>query len=117
MRTNPQEVQGILQDSEADVFLFIQIASDVVDEVLLGSGLSDTMLARIEAFLACHFYAHGTPDVVRETYAGATYEYPRSASVFDKGYAATKWGQMALALDTTGTLRRANKTPVAMHVI
>ena len=118
LRTNPEEVKTLLQDDEAVIPLYmIEIASNMVDRLLVGSGLDDKTLRFIEGFLTCHVYAHGTPDVVRETYAGATFEYPRSASVFDKGYAATKWGQQAMALDTTGTLKRANKTPIAMHVI
>lgn len=117
LRTNSLDVRALLQKPEADVYAFITFANDVVNDMLQNAGLSSTILGRIESLLACHFYTQATPDVVRETYAGATFEYPRNVSTNDKGFASTKWGQMAIVLDTSGTLRGINKTPAIMHII
>ena len=116
VRASIETVRSLLGDDDANVWPFMTLASEMVDELLASSGLSTTMLRQIEAYLACHIYAQGTPDVVRESYAGATFEYPRSANS-GEGLCATKWGQMALQLDTTGTLRNLERTRVEIHLI
>ena len=115
IRVSSDNVRSLLQDDSADVFPFIMVANDIVDALLIGSGLSTTILARIEAFLACHFYLLSSPELVREEYDRARFEYVRAK--VDEGFRATKWGQMALALDTTGTLRGANKSQAVLYVL
>jgi hypothetical protein len=114
LRTCIEDVRALLQDEEADVFTFIEVANDIVDTWLMGSGLSLRILTRIESFLACHFYLLSNPEVVREEYDRARYQYVQPK--VEEGFRATKWGQMALALDTTGTMDGYNKIPVALYV-
>lgn len=115
LRTSSDNVRDLLQDDNADVFTFILVANDIVDTYLIGSGISDKMLGRIESFLACHFYLLSNPEVTREEYDKARFQYVQGK--VDEGFRATKWGQMAIALDSTGTLLGANKTRVALHIL
>ena len=114
-RTTIDTVRSLLQDEEANVYVSLQVANDLVDALLVGSGLSTPILSRIEAFLACHIYSLANPELVREEYDRARFQYV--AAKVDEGFRSTKWGQMALALDTTGVLRGNNKVRVALHVL
>lgn len=115
LRTSIDDVRSLLQNEDADVFVMMQVANDIVDTWLMGSGLTSKILARIEAFLACHFYLLSNPELVREEYDKARYQYVQAK--VDEGFRATKWGQMALALDTTGALKGQNKMPVGLYVL
>jgi hypothetical protein len=115
LRTSMSEVRELLQDEDAKVFIFIQVANDIVDTSLLGSGLSDRILTRIESFLACHLYLLSNPELAAEAYDTARYQYVQAK--VDEGFRATKWGQMAIALDSTGVLLGANQKRVALHIL
>lgn len=115
LRTTSDDMRALLQDESIDAFIFIQVASDIVDTYLMASGLSSTMLARIESFLACHFYLLSSQELVREEYDNSRFQYVQAK--VGEGFAATKWGQMAMALDSTGTLRGSIKTRAALYIL
>ncbi len=82
---------------------FIDTASVFVGEVLVDSGLSEAMLTKIELYLAAHFAALLVENggLVRSAVGDAAETY---ANIYDKGLRATRFGQQAIVLDTTGTL-------------
>ena len=93
---------------DADVSLYIEQATLMVDEDLAGFSLSDERLRLIELNLAAHF---ATLAIER---GGFTYQKSMSA---EEGYAndrkqikltSTRFGQSAIVLDTSGTLANLN---------
>lgn len=116
LRASLENIRALLTDADADVWVPLTMANEMVDELLASSDLSTTILKHIETYLACHLYAQGTPDIVRETYAGATFEYPKMTNNAE-GLCSTKWGQMAIALDSTGTLKTLGLKRAEIHLI
>lgn len=111
-RVTATEVRSIanIEDSSYDVTLFIEQANLLVEEELLATGLSEQRLRVIELNLAAHFailsYEHGgllSQEVgeSKETYKGANAD-------INQRFSTTRFGQQALALDTSGTLQRMN---------
>lgn len=98
------EVHTLYPDMDANVSAdpFIVTAHMLVYENLDGKGLSDTRLKQIEMYLAAHFSAvsHGVPSFE----AAGRVQESRQYKV-DLGLKNTMFGQQAIALDTTGTLR------------
>jgi hypothetical protein len=118
IRSDPSEVRALLgiDGEDRDVITHIEMASQMVDALLGSSSLGSIMLKQIEMYLACHIYAQGTPEVVRESYGDASFQYG-VPSGSGEGLCATKWGQMAKALDLTGKLSNLDKSQVSLHVI
>lgn len=95
--------------------LMINIAYQMVQAHLSGSGLSSGILDVIELNLAAH-YLHISRDrqAKSEDVAG---EYSVTwLGKDDLGLEATLYGQQALALDTTGSLARARLKGVTFEV-
>lgn len=114
IRTSLSDVRTLLGNCEADILPAMVLASEMVDDLLLAKGLSDTKLKHIEMYLAAHLYNQGTPEVVRESYGGATFEYNRGQG---GGMSGSQWGKMATMLDTSGTLERLGKQRVFINVV
>lgn len=78
-------------------------ANIYVDEHLIASGLSDSMLERIELYLAAHYVAltEEGGGLTRDKLGDADTSF---ANVYDQGLKSTRFGQMALTLDSTGIL-------------
>jgi hypothetical protein len=116
IRANIGDVRDVLADQEANVLTQLIMASQMVDVLLGSSSLGTVTLKQIEIYLACHIYTQSSPDVVRESYDGASFQYAGPSS-YGEGLCSTKWGQMAQLLDTTGKLRNLDKKHVSLHVI
>ncbi len=104
LRVSVVEVKQLIEvEAGVDVLPFIETANNVVDDELVGSVLSVNRLVQIELYLSAHFTSimvergqmrrTGTGDAT-EVYAGK----------FTQGFGLTRYGQMAMALDTTGIL-------------
>jgi len=102
-RVTAAEVLAIMDDvvlTDAQVAPYITGANAIVNEAL-GTGTSD-ILKEVERWMAAHMIA-----VTRERQAkkegagGASIEY---AGEFGAGLRSTSYGQMVLALDTTGAM-------------
>ena len=116
LRVSSHKVTALLQiDNSTSVDVFISIANQVVDSQLLGQSLSEETLGQIELFLAGHFYTMGKPDIVQESYNGASFRYVQGTA--GQGFNATQWGQMALTLDTSGRLKNLGKTPATFNAV
>ena len=82
---------------------FLVCAQDTVE----GSVLSTAMLAKIEMFLAAHFLALQDPAILREGTDSISVTY--EGGKLGAGLSQTRWGDQAVFLDTTGTLKSLHK--------
>jgi hypothetical protein len=104
-RVTNNEVKVIVETSIADVTTpFIDNAHLLVEEELLGLGLSEARLKMIEMYLAAHYVSlapGGDGNLLRSKTGQSEDEY---AGNFSEGLALTRYGQQAISLDTSGTL-------------
>lgn len=109
MLVTTQELREFIPDTlgqgTEDGRPFIRVAHILVTDRLVGKGLSDDMLKTLELFLAAHFAVmsleHGglTLRKIMDTQE----EYQQlSSSGF--GLSSTRYGQQAIAMDSTNTL-------------
>lgn len=133
VRTTSELVGGIIEldPNITDLDPFILIASILVDRVQAAADESgaldpanddaadkETVLETIETWLAAHFYAMRDPRTTQEAVGGVQETYQ---SKVDLGLRLSHYGQMAIALDATGTLQniadgKVNLTPVEVGV-
>ncbi len=102
-RVTDSEVKAIV-DTERDTLPFIDTATLIVDEDIPSGILTDERLKQVELYLTAHFVTlveeRGN---LRKTRIGdSSEEYDNKVGV---GLLGTRYGQQAIALDTTGTLR------------
>jgi len=105
MRTTVDLVKNILDNtllSNAVIESYIASANVFVTEALNEVGLSDAILAEIEMWLTAHMIVITRErQSIKEEAGSASITY---ANVFGAGLKSTTYGQMALMLDSTGTL-------------
>jgi len=105
IRVTDDQVQRVVDiPSGVEVQTFIDVASRLVDEVLVSSGLTSARLADIELYLSAHLVA------LTEEGGGITLQRTGASSVQytqlkGDGLKLTRFGQMALDLDTSGKLK------------
>lgn len=100
-----EQVRVIMETSlpDAQITAYIGSANTFVNSTLLGKGLSDGLLVELERWITAHMIALTAERTTRKEEAGtAKVEY---AGQFGKSFEATSYGQMALVLDTSGTLK------------
>jgi hypothetical protein len=113
IRVTPEQVMRLFQDanpdaSPAQVEEAIATANSIVEERLVTAltpaltYLSDVTLTQIEKYLAAHFLAIIDTPIARE---GVSVISESVQQKVDLGLLYTKYGQQAVALDATGTLR------------
>ncbi len=87
----------------------IVTANIIVSENLENQGISDPMLEKIELYLAAHYVAltEEGGGLTRDKLGDADTSY---ANIYDQGLKSTRFGQAALALDTTGILVQISTT-------
>ncbi len=110
--------QGITID-DIELGLMLTAASTYIDSTLADQELDDALLIEIETYLAAHFTA------LREIRAGISSQRADDASVtYTVGQLAsnelmksTHFGQVALVLDTTGTLANVNGQRARLQVL
>lgn len=103
MRVTVAEVSKLTGiDATSDVIpLAIETANAIVDEYLTTH--TDAIQRQLELYLAAHFakLASEQGPIASETLGDATERYH---NIYEAGYKATRFGQQAILLDTTGTL-------------
>lgn len=83
-----------------EINAYIGDANVLVTQVLGTSGLGDSLLASIEKWLTAHMIATARERMATKEKAGEVeIQY---GTVFGEGLKSTPYGQMVLALDTTG---------------
>lgn len=107
-----------LDAADEDLQPFLDVAALIRSEDLAGSGLSSGRLDQIELYLAAHFcvLAIERGGVTQSRLGNATENY-RSPQNTLQGIASTRFGQMALALDTSGTLQKTLSSKKAQILV
>lgn len=89
--------------TEYAVTSYVADANVLVSEILGASGFSAERLEMIERYLAAHLYLLGTQEGgIFEDQMGESKVKTGSTFTLGQGLRLTRWGQMVLALDTTG---------------
>ena len=115
-RVTATQVSELISTTK-DIDLFINMANNLVTNMLGASSLSIQQLTDIELWLAAHFIA------LTEEGGGILEEKTGTSSVkFNpligaKGLGTTRFGQAAIAFDTTGLLLDASKQRAQFRVI
>ena len=106
-RVTVEDLKKILptEAKDDDVSIFITNANLLVDEELLSQGVSESRLKLIELYLAAHFW------IITSEKGGLTRQKIGDSEDFfqawtntEKGLQATRYGQQASMMDTTGKL-------------
>jgi hypothetical protein len=103
MPVTPGDVSAII-DTERDVTPFLETANVVVGSILASSGLAQNVLDQITKYIAAHFVWLTESNSLVQKEVGGTREVYRTFSDKSTGFQTSRFGQMALTLDTTGTL-------------
>lgn len=104
IRVTEDELQSIIDaESGADLQIFIDIASPWVDEVFKSTTLVASQLKSIELYLSAHL-ATLTLEGARVTMEKTGQSSIQFASFSGEGLKSTRFGEIAIALDTSGKL-------------
>lgn len=112
------QVKAVI-DTQRDTTPFITAADLIITEDLANAGLSVARLTQIELYLAAHFTCITEErGGIQAEKAGDIFEkyQPPSTSKNAGGLATTRYGQQALALDTSGTLRKMGTTTLTARL-
>jgi len=120
-RVEPHEVVEVISTARVDIEAFITAANSLVTGELGSSGLGSVRLKEIERWLAAHFLAHAGTDktagqVVEEQIGDTRRRFSDGQAAFGK-LDSTRYGKMALLLDTSGKLAGLGKTRAQFRVI
>lgn len=112
IRTSVVEVRELITLNVEDAVIehnYIKTANVIVDTYLATSTLSTAVLIEIEKYLATHFAALSAEGggVIGESMTGASSQL---ANIYSAGFNSTRFGQMAISLDFTGTLSSLGNT-------
>jgi hypothetical protein len=117
IRTSIADVRSIMEDVadivDADITKYITTANVLVNDVL-GTGTTD-ILEQIELYLTGHLISiTRSRQAKKEEAGGAKIEY---TGYWSKGLDSTSYGQMVLALDTTGAFADLGRRPATITAI
>jgi hypothetical protein len=120
-RVEPHEVKEIIETARVDIEAFITASNSLVTGVLGSEGLGSARLKEIERWLAAHFLAHAGTDktvgqVVEEQIGDTRRRFSDGQAAFGK-LDSTRYGKMALLLDTSGRLAGLGRTRAQFRVI
>lgn len=109
---NDDDVKAVI-DTARDTTPFIATADLIINENLANAGFSVERLTQIELYLAAHFVCitEERGGIKAEKIGDAAESYqPVSSGTNIGGLATTRYGQQALAMDTSGTLKAMGTT-------
>lgn len=112
-RVTSNNVKEIIQ-TELEIDIFIDTASEIIKAHLSDAGLADTLLTKIELYLAAHFVTLREKQVSAEKYGNASATYQGDTGMH---LSSSLYGQTAIALDVTGKLASAGKGVCTFEVI
>ncbi len=106
-RTTSALVAAIIEvDVSISLTPFIEVANMIVTSECTGGDHTVLVLAQIEKWLSAHVYTCRDPRAVREKAGSMTQEMQ---SKVDLGFDNSHYGQMAMRLDTEGSLSALNE--------
>lgn len=111
IRTKTEDVKRLINTSldDSDTFIPIQVASRLVDDLLVGKGMTAGRLQDIELYLAAHFVAVRDQDAGQLTRLTVGDTDATYGGDLGQALSFTRYGQQALALDISGTLASVGK--------
>ncbi len=120
-RVTTPEVKEIITTDVVDIDPFIISANSLVTSELSGEGLGTVRLKEIERWLSAHFLVHSgsdsTPGQIVEQSVGETrVRYSEGQASFGN-LDSTRYGKMAMLLDTTGKLASLGKPRALFTVV
>lgn len=110
------EVKAVIQTDRSNLDPFINSASRLVDDELVGHGMSDDVLKDIELWLSAHFIASVDGVKSQESIGDASVSLDRGQPV-DGPIGGTPYGRTALSLDRTGRLARSGGRGVVVEAL
>lgn len=118
-RTDADKVRWILEtDLETvDIDAYIEGATALIDREFENKGVSETLLENIERWLTAHMIAATRERQAIEQKAGPAEQ--KFTDVYHRGLDSTSYGQMAMALDPTGTLfdLSMQRRPIKLYAV
>ena len=106
-RTTDAEVEELVEvDDSISLTPFITVANELVTELCIDSGYTDTRLTLIETWLSAHFYQIRDQAVDTEKAGSVSVKYQYKIGLH---FQQTKYGQMAMVIDTAGNLAALSK--------
>ena len=117
----PHEVRAVIDTvpDSIDLATFIETADLIVTEQIIDPTITAARLKQIELYLTAHFVA-----ITRERGGLTSDETGDSkvdfSDVYEAGFAMTRFGQLAMQLDTSGVLKTIDedaKTKVARFIV
>ena len=115
LNTN-DEIQCFL-GVDANLSQYLDMASHIIDAYLVSKIADANILKDIELNLAAHYYSSVNPELTEVRYDKSVEKYNVPTSEYSSGFGATRWGQMACALDHSGTLKNLHKRKVSVVVV
>ena len=114
LRATAASVQAVVKTTETDFDAFIATANTIVEEQLVGKGMTEERLTQIETYLAAHFLLVRDRQAKTESYGsiGVTY-----TGEFGMNLKSTTHGQTAVLLDTSGLLVNLGNATTSFKVI
>ena len=101
-RVTTAEVKVLIETDLTDLTAFITVADQLVDRVAAAdSSLTAATLKEIARWLSAHFVAIRDPREAKSTVGPTSFTYEGKTGM---GFNFTRYGQMAVELDPTGTL-------------
>ena len=113
-RVTEAEVKEIIDTSLTPLTPFIDTAHLMVDENLLGSGLTEAVLTKIELFLSAHLVTLREKQIRIEEFGDSKNEYEGKTGM---GLESSHYGQTVLLLDTTGVFATSGNPTAEFEVI
>lgn len=106
--TTIEALEKIIElDPDIDAQPFIEDGISFVTDVCGGSSYTDDKFERITRYISAHFYCLMDPRTQSEGVKGITARYEGQTG---KYLEFTRYGQMAMLLDTDGNLKTLNDT-------
>lgn len=112
LRVSGQELKsylGLEETDTTDLSIFLDLGNMLVEDELLGKGLSVNRLKMIELNLDAHYATLSIEKggMVQQSVGLASETYQQERMV-KPNFSRTRFGQQAIALDTSGTLSSMN---------
>lgn len=109
-RVTAAEVKEVIETEVTDsvVEAYILYAATIVDDYLSDSSLTASALKEIERYLTAHAISVSTARQAIGQEVGPVKQ--KFSDIFGTGFNSSTYGQMAMSLDSTGTLAELSST-------
>ena len=113
-RVTGGQVKVVIDTELEDLTPFIGTANLMIDEQLVGKGMTDARLDKIALYLSAHFVTMRERQLKSENFGDSSETYQGDTGM---NLQSSLYGQTALSLDTTGTLHNAGNSFAEMELL